>query len=196
MKPFIIGIAGGSGVGKVHSRAKRHESASHRVGRVPRHGRVLPQFRAPAAAGAKKINWDHPDAFDWELLVSQLASLATGDAIEKPTYDFVTHTRSDQTVVVPPAQVVVIDGILLFTDPRVRDLCDVKVFVDADADIRLIRRIRRGHVQTWTRTDGNPRPVSDAAVQLRCICSSWSRASGTPKHHRAEGRAPTPSPLK
>ena len=58
-------------------------------------------------------------------------------------YDFVTHTRSDHTVVVPPARVVVIDGILLFSDPRVRDLCDVKVFVDADADIRLIRRIRR-----------------------------------------------------
>jgi len=91
----------------------------------------------------RKINWDHPDAFDWELFVGQLARLAAGDAIDKPVYDFVSHVRSDRTVVVPAARVVVIDGILLFSDPRVRDLCDVKVFVDADPDIRLIRRIRR-----------------------------------------------------
>jgi uridine kinase len=94
-------------------------------------------------AERRKINWDHPDAFDWELLVDQLAQLSQGEPIEKPVYDFVSHTRSDRREVVPPAQVVVIDGILLFSDPRVRDLCDVKVFVDADADVRLIRRIRR-----------------------------------------------------
>jgi len=91
----------------------------------------------------RKINWDHPDAFDWELLFGQLVRLSQGESIEKPVYDFVTHTRSERTVVVPTASVVVIDGILLFNDARIRDLCDVKVFVDADADIRLIRRIRR-----------------------------------------------------
>src|SRR5439155_9126138 len=94
-------------------------------------------------AERRKVNWDHPEAFDWELLVGQLMQLAASESIEKPVYDFVSHTRSDQTVVVPPAEVVVIDGILLFSDARVRELCDVKVFVDADADIRLIRRIRR-----------------------------------------------------
>jgi uridine kinase len=72
-----------------------------------------------------------------------LSRLASGEAVEKPVYDFVSHMRSAQTVIVPAARVIVIDGILLFSDPRVRDLCDVKVFVDADADIRLIRRIRR-----------------------------------------------------
>jgi len=77
------------------------------------------------------------------LLIEQLERLAAGEAVEKPVYDFVTHTRSHQAVTIPPADVVVIDGILLFSDARVRDLCDVKVFVDADADIRLIRRIRR-----------------------------------------------------
>ena len=77
------------------------------------------------------------------MLIDQLARLAAGESIEKPVYDFVSHTRSDRTVVVPPAQVVVIDGILLFSDARVRELCDVKVFVDADADVRLVRRIRR-----------------------------------------------------
>ena len=89
-------------------------------------------------AERRKVNWDHPDAFDWELLVGQLGRLQAGEAIEKPVYDFVSHTRSSRTVVVPPAQVVVIDGILLFSDERVRDTCDVKVFVDADADIRLL----------------------------------------------------------
>jgi len=100
-------------------------------------------FEHLALAERRKINWDHPESFDWELLVDQLSRLASGAAIEKPVYDFVSHTRSGQTVIVPAARVIVIDGILLFSDPRVRDLCDVKVFVDADADIRLIRRIRR-----------------------------------------------------
>lgn len=91
----------------------------------------------------RKINWDHPDAFDWDLLVMQLRSLAGGEAIEKPMYDFVTHTRRAETQRVAPAEVVVVDGILLFADARVRELCDVKVFVDADSDIRLVRRIQR-----------------------------------------------------
>ena len=89
------------------------------------------------------INWDHPDAFDWDLLLEQLGALVNGRSIEKPVYDFVSHTRSVQTVRINAAEVVVIDGFLLFVDERVRELCDVKVFVDADADIRLIRRIRR-----------------------------------------------------
>jgi uridine kinase len=91
----------------------------------------------------RRINWDHPDAFDLDLLVEQLQQLAAGVGIEKPVYDFLTHTRSETTRSVPPADVIVIDGILLFCDARVRDLCDVKVFVDADADIRLARRIKR-----------------------------------------------------
>jgi uridine kinase len=91
----------------------------------------------------KAINWDHPNAFDWDLLVRQLSELAEGRFIDKPVYDFHAHVRSQAVVKVPPADVILIDGILLFVDPRVRDLCDMKVFVDADSDIRLIRRIRR-----------------------------------------------------
>lgn len=95
----------------------------------------------------RQVNWDHPDAFDLELLVLHLRALTAGEAIEKPVYDFVTHTRSGQRETVPPADVIVIDGILLFVDETVRSLCDVKVFVEAEPDIRLIRRIRRDMVR-------------------------------------------------
>ncbi|HXT18630.1 MAG TPA: uridine kinase [Gemmatimonadaceae bacterium] len=143
MKPFIIGIAGGSGSGK-STVARNVAQALHTetVAFIDMDA-YYRNYATLTLDERRKINWDHPDAFDWELLIDQLGRLASGESIEKPVYDFVTHTRSDKTVVVPPAQVVVIDGILLFSDARVRDLCDVKVFVDADADIRLIRRIRR-----------------------------------------------------
>ena len=91
----------------------------------------------------RKMNWDHPDALDMDLIVAHLGQLARGEAIDKPLYDFVGHLRKAQTVRVAASDVVVIDGILLFVDQRVRDLCDIKLFVDVDADIRLIRRIRR-----------------------------------------------------
>jgi uridine kinase len=143
MKPLIIGVAGGTGSGK-STVARNVAQALHAesVAFIDMDAYYLNFAHLPLPE-RRKINWDHPDAFDWDLLIGQLARLAAGDAIEKPVYDFLTHTRSDRTVIVPPVQVVVIDGILLFSDPRVRDLCDVKVFVDADADIRLIRRIRR-----------------------------------------------------
>ncbi|HEY6826436.1 MAG TPA: uridine kinase [Gemmatimonadaceae bacterium] len=143
MKPLIIGIAGGSGSGKSTvarnvAQALRTESVAF----IDMDAYYLNFAHLPIDE-RRKINWDHPDAFDWPLLVEQLERLAAGDAVDKPVYDYVTHTRSPNMVSVPPADVVVIDGILLFSDQRVRELCDVKVFVDADADIRLIRRIRR-----------------------------------------------------
>ena len=143
MKPLIIGVAGGSGSGK--STVARNVAQALQAESVAfiDMDAYYRNFAHLPLAERRQINWDHPDAFDWELLVDQLARLSQGESIEKPVYDFVSHTRSDRCVIVPPAQVVVIDGILLFSDSRVRDLCDVKVFVDADADVRLIRRIRR-----------------------------------------------------
>jgi len=91
----------------------------------------------------RKVNWDHPDAFDMDLMVTHLDQLGSRVPIEKPIYDFVRHLRSEESKPVAPADVIVIDGILLFVDERVRARCDVKVFVDTDADERLIRRIRR-----------------------------------------------------
>ena len=143
MKPFIVGVAGGSGSGKSTVARNLAEALHAESVAFIDMDAYYKNFEQVAIAERRKINWDHPESFDWELLVAQLTKLASGEEIEKPVYDFVTHTRSPQTVIIPAARVVVIDGILLFSDPRVRDLCDVKVFVDADPDIRLIRRIRR-----------------------------------------------------
>jgi uridine kinase len=143
MKPLVIGIAGGSGSGK--STVARNVAAAlpqASVAFIDMDAYYL-DHRHLTFDERRKVNWDHPNAFDWELLVGQLAELAGGKPIDKPVYDYQAHLRSDATVRIPPADVVVIDGILLFVDARVRELCDVKVFVDADADIRLIRRIRR-----------------------------------------------------
>lgn len=143
VKPLIIGIAGGTGSGKstvARNVAKALSTSSVAFLDMDAYYR---NFAHVPLEERRHINWDHPDAFDWELLLTHLTALVGGQSIDKPTYDFVSHTRSAQTASTPAAEVIVIDGILLFVDARVRDLCDVKVFVDADADIRLIRRIRR-----------------------------------------------------
>lgn len=143
MKPLIIGIAGGSGSGK--------STVARRV------AEGLPEARVAfldmdayyrnhahlAAADRRHVNWDHPEAFDLELLARHLEALSAGQAVDKPVYDFVTHARAPHAVRIEPADVIVIDGILLFVDARVRAACDVRVYVDTDADIRLVRRIRR-----------------------------------------------------
>lgn len=143
MKPLIIGIAGGSGSGKstVARNVARALSASS-VAFIDMDAYYLNFSHLPIEE-RRKINWDHPNAFDWDLLLTQLTQLCARKPIDKPVYDFVTHTRTARTERVELADVVVIDAILLFVDPRLRALCDVKVFVDADADIRLIRRIQR-----------------------------------------------------
>ncbi|HET9425310.1 MAG TPA: uridine kinase [Gemmatimonadaceae bacterium] len=142
-QPLIIGIAGGSGSGK--STVARNVIKALGAGSmcaIDMDG-YYRDFSHLSFDDRKAINWDHPDAFDWDLLIDHLSRLAERQPIDKPVYDFVTHARRADTVRVEPSDVVVVDGILLFVDQRVRDLCGVKVFVDADADIRLIRRIKR-----------------------------------------------------
>ena len=143
-RPLVIGIAGGSGSGK--------STVAHRVAEALRKASSVAfidmdayyqHHAALTLEERRQVNWDHPDAVDADLLTAQLRQLVAGVAIDKPVYDFVTHLRRAETERVEPADVIVVDGILLFVDERIRRLCDVKVFVDADADVRLIRRIRR-----------------------------------------------------
>lgn len=143
MKPFVIGIAGGSGSGK-STVARRVTEALHAdsAAFIDMDGYYKDYSHLPFEE-RRRINWDHPEAFDIELLTAQLDALTSGQPVDKPVYDFVNHVRSLLVEQLEPAEVLVVDGILLFVDPRLRERCDIKVFVDADADIRLVRRIRR-----------------------------------------------------
>lgn len=142
MKPLIIGIAGGTGSGKSTVARRIAEAMPASVAFLDMDA-YYRNFGHLSLEERRRVNWDHPDAFDLALLVAHLDQLASRVPIEKPIYDFVRHLRADDTKAVPPTDVIVIDGILLFVDERIRQRCDVKVFVDADADERLIRRIRR-----------------------------------------------------
>lgn len=143
MKPLIIGIAGGTGSGKSTVARKVAEALPDASVAFLEMDAYYRDFRHLTLPQLHHVNWDHPDAFDVELMTSHLAALSRGERVEMPVYEFASHSRSSRTRPIEPADVVVIDGILLLSDQSVRDLCDVKVFVDADPDIRLIRRIRR-----------------------------------------------------
>src|SRR5687767_379619 len=143
LKPLIIGIAGGSGSGKSTVAKNVAELLTTSSVAFIDMDAYYKNFTSLSLDERRKLNWDHPDAFDYDLLCSHLEALTRRKAIDKPEYDFVTHLRRTEPTRVESADVIVIDGILLFVDDRVRELCDVKVFVDADADIRLIRRIER-----------------------------------------------------
>jgi uridine kinase len=143
LKPLIIGIAGGSGSGKSTVATNVADNLTTSSVAFIDMDAYYKNFPTLSLDERKKLNWDHPDAFDYDLLCAHLEALSNRRPIDKPEYDFLTHLRRAECTRVDPADVVVIDGILLFVDARVRELCDVKVFVDADADIRLIRRIER-----------------------------------------------------
>lgn len=143
MKPLIIGIAGGTGSGKTTVARKIAEALPESSVAFLDMDGYYKNFDHLPLDERQRINWDHPEAFDLDQFASHLEQLGRGEPIEKPVYDFATHLRSPRTERITPADVVVVDGILLFVDERVRALFDVKVFVDADADIRLVRRIQR-----------------------------------------------------
>jgi len=139
----VMGVAGGSGSGKttvvrevVRGLAPlpvaviHHDSYYRDLSHLPREER-------------DRVNFDHPDALETELLVEHLRALRAGQAVQVPVYDFTTHTRTDEVREIRPTPLVIVDGILVLADPRLRDLMDIRVFVHTDPDIRLIRRLRR-----------------------------------------------------
>jgi uridine kinase len=143
MRSLIIGVAGGSGSGKSTVARKVTEQLTDvSVAQVSMDA-YYRNMSHLTFDERRQLNWDHPDLVDMELLGDQLEALATGAAVDKPVYDYVAHLRAARTERVSGADVVLVDGILLFWNPRVRALCDLKIFVDVEADIRLIRRIRR-----------------------------------------------------
>ncbi len=140
---LIIGIAGGTGSGKttvVHQ--IMNELPATEVGVISQDS----YYKATNDLSYEertKINFDHPRAIDFELLISHLKELKAGNVINQPIYSFVTHNRTDDTISTHPRKVMIVEGILIFTNPEIRDLFDIKIFVHADSDERLIRRLKR-----------------------------------------------------
>lgn len=142
-KPIIIGVTGGSGSGKTTvSRAIFEQLKGHSLLMIEEDSYYNDQSNVSFEERVK-TNYDHPNAFDTDLLVSQITELLNWKSIEKPIYDYKQHTRSQETVTVEPKEVIILEGIMVLNDPRLRDLMDIKIFVDTDDDIRIIRRIQR-----------------------------------------------------
>ncbi|ETO40167.1 Uridine kinase [Fructilactobacillus florum 8D] len=142
-RPVIIGVTGGSSSGKTTvSRAILERLSGHSIAIIQQDSYYRDQAELSMAA-RKQVNYDHPDAFDDDLLIEQLQDLLHYQAIKKPVYDYTQFTRSTQTICQQPTDVIILEGILTLNEPRLRDLMDIKAFVDTDDDIRLIRRIER-----------------------------------------------------
>lgn len=138
----MIGVVGGSGSGKTTVARAIYEFLGADAAFIDQDA-YYADLSHITLDERRRVNFDHPDAFDTNLMVSQLEALAAGASIQKPTYDYPAHTRAERTVEIPPADVIVVDGILLFADSRLRQLFDIKIFVDVDDDIRFIRRLQR-----------------------------------------------------
>ncbi|HEV2149154.1 MAG TPA: uridine kinase [Longimicrobiaceae bacterium] len=143
MKPFLIGIAGGTGSGKTTVARKIYDSLHLDSAVFLDQDSYYRELDHLPLEERRKVNFDHPDSLDNDLLTEHLQRLIDRRPIAKPVYDFVAHTRAPETQRVIPRDVVLVEGILLFVEPRIRDLFDLKIFVDTEADVRFIRRLRR-----------------------------------------------------
>lgn len=144
---YIIGIAGGTGSGKTTVVRKIMETLPNdRVALIPQDS-YYNDTTGLTPDERQRINFDHPDAFDWELLTHQIEQLRNGQAIEQPTYSYIESNRQAETIHVESCEVIIIEGIMALWKKELRDLMDLKVFVDADSDERLIRVIQRDIVE-------------------------------------------------
>jgi len=142
MDVIVIGIAGGTGSGKttltnrLKERFGDHVSVVYHDSYYKAHDEMTYEERC-------ELNYDHPDAFDTELMMEHLAALKRGEAVCCPTYDYTVHNRAKETATIQPTKVILVEGILIFENKALRDLMDIKIFVDTDADVRILRRIIR-----------------------------------------------------
>ena len=139
--PFVIGVAGGSGSGKTTLANNLKDSILNSI--IISHDFYYKDNRDIPFEERIQLNYDHPNAFDTQLMVEHLKQLKKGLAIQRPEYSFVTHTRLEETVTVNPAPIIIVEGLLIFEDKYLADLMDIKIFVEADDDIRFIRRLTR-----------------------------------------------------
>jgi uridine kinase len=139
---FVIGIAGGTGAGKTTISEQVTQTVGDQVTRFPLDS-YYRELSHMAFEERREVNYDHPKAFEWELIREHLATLLSGQPIEMPQYDFTEHNRTDETTRVEPTDVIVVEGILALHDDEVLDMLDLRLYVETDADVRILRRIRR-----------------------------------------------------
>ena len=142
MDTMIIGIAGGTGSGKTTLTLRLKERFGDNVS-ILYHDSYYKSHSNLPYEERTKLNYDHPDAFDTQRMIADLEALRRGEVIQSPTYDYTIHDRSPETVEVRPTKVVIVEGILIFENQILRNLMDIKIFVDTDADVRILRRITR-----------------------------------------------------
>jgi uridine kinase len=143
MKPFVIGVAGGSGSGKTTVVRRIVESLGDDQVSLLEHDRYYRPRDDLRLEERAALNYDHPDSLETDLLVRHVNELRSGNPVDVPIYDFARHARASGTTTIAPRRAIIVEGILIFTDPDLRRLMDVKVFVDADDDTRFIRRLQR-----------------------------------------------------
>ncbi len=142
MKPYIIGIAGGSGSGKSTFAGRLKEAFPDQISLISCDNYYLPHDELPLHERAH-LNYDAPEALEFDLMVRHLEELKNGNAALCPVYDFTQHTRSDKVTEIEPRPIILIDGILIFHDPDLRKCMDLKIYVETDADERILRRAKR-----------------------------------------------------
>jgi uridine kinase len=150
---LVIGIAGGTGSGKTTIADYILETVGpEKIAFLP-HDAYYHELHHLSQEERSKVNFDHPSSLETELLIEHIHQLKEGQAIELPHYDFKTHTRTKETTLVEPQQILIVEGILIFAEPELRKLFDLKIYVDTDADIRFIRRLRRDMEERGRTTD-------------------------------------------
>lgn len=142
-RPVFIAVAGGSASGKTTVVEKIVDSFQKEDVTVIKHDDYYKDQSEMTLEERYQVNYDHPFSLDNDLMYSQILDLLKGKTIIKPTYDFEAHTRSSKTEIISPTRIIILEGILILEDERIRDLCDIKLFVEADDDLRFIRRLRR-----------------------------------------------------
>ena len=141
--PLVIGVAGGSGSGKTTVAQMVLKQVGRQRIAFLQHDSYYRELTGLPLIQRAQVNFDHPDSLESEMLRDHILQLKQWKSVEVPVYDFTTHCRTDETIHVEPRRVIMVEGILIFADPRLRELFDVKIFVDTDSDIRFIRRLNR-----------------------------------------------------
>lgn len=152
-RPLVIGIAGGSGSGKTTVATAVVETVGSDVVALLQHDAYYRDLSHLSFEERTAVNFDHPDSFETELLIAHLTELRSGRPIERPVYDFSQHSRTGETVTVTPESVLIVEGILVLAEPDLRKLFDLKIYIDTDADLRLLRRLRRDLVERGRTVD-------------------------------------------